>query len=139
MYKKRLLKVNMNGKKRFVTALGLSLIMTTMLGMGASANNSGDTPYNYTGQYGFATETRDKTDYSSAYIYHLGAYAANVEVRSGGGNYTANGGSYYVPVGAAQYLPNYVKENGRSNCYLYIRPSGGQYGTLHGWWSPDSV
>lgn len=89
-----------------------------------SAGNIVNTPYEYSSRIeGFATVTRDKTDYSSAYIYHYSDNNAYVQVCSGGMNYSANGGSYWVGVGSSTYLPNYVKENSRNICYLYIQPS----------------
>lgn len=105
-----------------------------------SAGNTYDTEYDYnTGPNGFATETRDKTDYTSAYVWHKGVYSANISVRSGGVNYSANGGSYFVSAGSSAYLPNYVKENGINNCYLYLTPSPALSCELFGQWSPDSV
>lgn len=137
MYKKRLLKIK-HGKK----VVGVGLLGLMLLGSFGNvfAGNTGDTFYNYNStSYGFATETRDKTDYTSAYIRHKGVNSANVQVRSEGINYSANGGSYYVAAGTSAYLPNYVKENGKNNCYLYLTPSPAISSTLYGQWSLDSI
>lgn len=102
------------------------------------ANNHEDRGYSgYAGTTGFATQTRDKTDASSAYIHHYGPDTVNVEVRSNGINYSANGSSYYVTAGQESYLPNYVYENGRRTCYLYLRSTIRKW--ITGVWSPDSI
>lgn len=137
MFKKQILKMK-HGKKMICTGIISAMLLMAMSTTAfASAQ---DTPYDYfTGPNGFATQTRLKEDYTSSYINHQGVNPANVQVRSSGINYSANGGSYYVGVGQSRYLPNYVKENGRNNCYLYLTPSPALSCTLFGQWSPDSV
>lgn len=137
---KQILKLGNSKKSKAFTALALSLVMAGSLAGAVSAGNIEDTTYSYnsTGN-GFATATRDKTDYTSAYIYHKGVNSAMVQVRSSGINYSANGGSYFVAAGSSSYLPNYVKENGRGNCYLYITPSPALSCYMYGQWSPDSI
>jgi hypothetical protein len=136
MFKKQILKVK-HGKK----LIGVGLLGLMLMGsMTAFAGNITDTYYDGNcGAGGFATITRSKDDYTSSYIYHKGERGANVSVYSGGVNYSANGGSYYVGAGTAAYLPNYVKESGRSNCYLWLTPSPSGSCRLYGQWSPDSV
>lgn len=140
MHKKQFLKIGNSKKSKAITGLALSLLLVGSMAGAVSAGNIGDTTYQYnsTGS-GFATPTRDKTDYTSAYIYHYGVNSAMVQVRSGGVNYSANGGSYFVAAGSSSYLPNYVKENGRGNCYLYITPSPAVSCYMYGVWSPDSI
>lgn len=139
MRKKRLLKINCGRKMKGISA-GLAILMLagTMAGT-VSAGNIADTGYDhYASWAGFATDTRDKTDTTSAYISHYGDRDVNVEVRSSGVNYTI-GGHYYVRSGTWTYLLNTVKENGKNNCYLYITPYQANGVRLHGVWSPDSI
>ena len=140
MYKKQLLKVGTSKKSKATAGLVIGLLMVGSVAGAVSAGNISDTSYQYnsTGE-GFATVTRDKTDYTSAYIFHYGIDSANVQVRNGGVNYSANGGSYWVEAGSRAYLPNYVKENGLNNCYLYITPFSGESCYMYGVWSPDSI
>lgn len=100
-----------------------------------------DTTYQFssTSQNCHVTETRDKRDTTSSYIYHERDVAVYVEVCSYGINYTAGSGRYLVRPGNSQYLYNYVKENGRDNCYLRIYSTTNRAVTLKGKWSPDSV
>lgn len=136
MYKKQLLKIR-RGRKLIGAGL-LSLMLVGMLG-NVHASSEDRWYEKYSGVNGFATSTEKKEDYTSSYIWHQGNIAANVQVKSMGINYTANGGSYYIEVGRAAYLPNYVKENGQDTCYLYLTPSPATPANLHGYWSPDSV
>lgn len=132
--------VKMNRGKRIISAGLLGLMLMGSLSTTALAGNIQDLEYrHYSGVNGFATATRAKTDYTSAYIHHQGERSADVQVCSMGINYSANGSSYYIEPGKAAYLPNYVKENGKSNCYLYLTPSEGVSCSLYGVWSPDSV
>ena len=140
MYKKQLLKIGNSKKSKAITGLALSFLLVRSMAGAVSAGNIEDTKYQYNSSgYGFATETRDKTDYTSSYINHSGVNSAMVQVRSSGVNYSANGGSYFVAAGTSSYLPNYVKENGRGNCYLYITPSPALDCYMYGVWSPDSI
>lgn len=141
MRKKQLFKINCSGRTK---AMGLSvtalMLAVAMSGSVFAAGNIEDSGYSYNStKNGFATPTRPKVDDTSSYINHSGTKAASVQVRSYGINYSANGGSYYVKVGSARYLPNYVYENGKRNCYLYITPSPAQSALMYGEWSPDSV
>ncbi|MGN8739635.1 DUF2712 domain-containing protein [Bilifractor sp. HCP3S3_D3] len=125
-------------RSKIIVCIVLTMLFVVLCGKTVFANNCEDRDYSgYTGSYGFATHTRDKTDATSAYIYHYGPVGVNVQVRSQGINYTANGSSYYVAPGTSRYLPNYVYESGKRDCYLYITsvPSA----TVSGKWSPDSV
>lgn len=140
MHKKQLLKIGNSKKSKAISGLVLGLMMVGSLAGMVSAGNFQDTYYDYnSGQYGFATDTRTKEDYTSSYIWHKGYDNAYVEVRSTGVNLSANGGHYYVSAGSSAYLPNYVKENGYNNCYLYITPASGSASRMYGQWSPDSV
>lgn len=140
MYKKQILKIGHSRKSKVASCLVLSFVLIGTIAANVSAGNITDREYEYTcGPNGFATSTEEKWDYTSAYIYHQGNSAAYVQVRSNGINYSANGGSYYVSPGQQLYLPNYVKENGADNCYLYLTPSSSQWVKLYGVWSPDSV
>lgn len=136
MFKKEIFKMK-HGKK----LVGAGLLGLMLMGsMTAFAGNITDTYYDGScGAGGFATITRSKTDYTSSYILHGGDKPVEVEVCSGGTNYSANGESYYVAVGTAAYLPNYVKESGKNNCYLWLTPSPAVSCRLYGQWSPDSV
>ena len=136
MFKKQILKLK-HGKR----LIGAGLLGLMLMGsMTAFAGNTTDTYYNVNaGAGGFNTASRAKQDYTSSYIYHQGDRAVNVGVYSGGINYSANGGSYYVAAGSAVYLPNYVKERGRSTCYLHLTPSPAGACHLYGCWSPDSI
>lgn len=140
MRKKQLIKVNCSRRTK---AMGLSvtaLMLAVAISGSVFAGNIQDTGYSYNSpKSGFATQTRPKEDDTSSYIKHSGKKAAYVQVRSSGKNYSANGGSYYVSVGSSKYLPNYVHENGKRNCYLYITPSPAQAVYMYGEWSPDSV
>lgn len=140
MRKKQLIKLNCSKRKKGI-GIGMTAVMLTLaMSGGVLAGNIQDTGYSYNStKTGFATATRPKQDATSSYIKHSGKVAARVQVRSSGTNYSANGGSYYVSVGTSKYLPNYVYENGKRNCYLYITPSSGQSSLMYGVWSPDSV
>ena len=140
MYKKQFLKIGNSKKSKTITGIVLSLLLVGSMSGAALAGNFEDKPYNYNSTgYGFATSTEYKEDYTSSYINHFGVNSAMVEVRSCGVNYTANGSYYFVAAGTNSYLPNYVKENGRDNCYLYITPSPALNCYMHGKWSPDSI
>lgn len=143
MRKRQLLKLG-NGKKgKAIGGAVLSLAMATMIGGGVlAAGNIQDSYYSLYGEneYWYATPTRDKIDATSSYILHQKESGVYVQVRSKGINYTANGASYYVGVGSSRYLPNYVKENGQSTCYLLLNPSvSGRKVDIVGKWSPDSI
>ena len=139
MYKKQLLRVGNSKKSKAITGLVIGLLMVGSVAGAVSAGNIGNTSYQYNStSKGFATETRDKIDYTSAYIEHYGVNGATVQVHSGGVNFTV-GGSRFAAAQSWSYLPNYVKENGFNNCYLYIKlyPEKGCY--MYGAWSPDSI
>lgn len=139
MRKKQLIKLNCKRKKEI--GIGMTVVMLTLAMSGSVfAGEVVDTGYSYRStKTGFATPTRPKLDDTSSYIKHSGEIAARVQVRSTGTNYSANGGSYYVNVGTSRYLPNYVYENGKRTCYLYITPASGKSSLMYGVWSPDSV
>ena len=141
MYKKQLLRVGNSKKSKAITGVVISLLMVGSIAGSVFAGNIKDTNYDYNStKYGFATDTREKKDYTSSYICHRGNVNAYVEVRSNGTNQTAKqGGYYHVMAGSSCYLDNYVKENGYSNCYLYITPATGESSRMHGKWSPDSI
>lgn len=136
MIKKKFFKVQ-HGKKMIGAGLfGLML-------MGCMTAFAGNIQYAYygvnIGADGYVLATEEKQDYTSSYIFHQGDRAVYVGVYSEGINYSANGSYYYVGVGMAAYLPNYVKENGRNDCYLWLIPSTAGACRLYGQWSPDSV
>lgn len=97
------------------------------------------------------TAHRDKEDYTSSYVtacsgstlayFEMSVYAAT------GGNWMGNYEGYPVNVGSppyrtiqsnAQYMINYVKENGYNDACIRIDSSLG-YGSVGFWWSPDSI
>ena len=88
---------------------------------------------------GFDTDTRRKDDYSYHYINNTsGIYLGVVPKASDGTNCTQNGRAV-VPSGEF-FIANYVKENGKNYCKLYITAANqGTYGYASGKWSPDSV
>ena len=97
------------------------------------------TSYNVNvGPGGFTTVSRSKQNDSSLYISHQGDRGVNVGVFSGGVNYSANGGYYYVAAGTSAYLPSYVNESGKSSCYLHLIPSPASSCHLYGHWRQDS-
>lgn len=140
MYKKQLLKVGHGKKSKVISGLVLSLVLVGMIAGSVSAGDYQDSPYSYSvKQYGVATETRAKDDYTSAYIWHKGDSPINVLVESCGINYSVNPSGYGIAPGDHTYLPNYVKENSQNTCYLFLTPMWSGWRTLYGQWSPDSV
>lgn len=138
MYKKHILKIGNSKKCKAMTSLVLGLLMIGSMASVVSASAQ-DTFYDYnSSEYGFATDTRPKEDYTSSYIWHKGNDNAYVEVRSKGINLSV-GGRFYVSAGSSAYLPNTVKENGHDSCYRYITPASGRFSQMYGQWSPDSV
>ncbi len=136
MFKKQILKLK-HGKRLIGAGLLGLMLMGTMT---AFAGNTTDTYYNaYVGASGYITLCKDKLDYTSSYIFHQGDRDVYVGVFSDGVNYSANGGYYYIAMGTSAYLPNFVKENGRSSCCLRLMPSPAGSCRLYGWWSSDSV
>lgn len=116
MFKKQILKLKHGKKLISAGLLGLML----MGSMTAFAGNTADTSYNVNvGPGGFTTVSRSKQNDSSLYISHQGDRGVNVGVFSGGVNYSANGGYYYVAAGTSAYLPSYVKMLG-SKPYFYV-------------------
>lgn len=89
---------------------------------------------------GLNTEWRWKLDDSFHYIQNTSGFDLRVvsKAHSDDSNQTRNG---YALVPCGEYfIANFVHENSKINCYLYIRTS--RYGTsgyASGWWSPDSV
>lgn len=135
MFKKQILKLKHGKKLISAGLLGLML----MGSMTAFAGNTADTSYNVNvGPGGFTTVSRSKQNDSSLYISHQGDRGVNVGVFSGGVNYSANGGYYYVAAGTSAYLPSYVNESGKSSCYLHLIPSPASSCHLYGHWRPDS-
>ncbi|MCI9602748.1 MAG: hypothetical protein HFH19_00700 [Ruminococcus sp.] len=136
MFKKQILKLK-HGKRLIGTGLLGLMLMGSIT---AFAGNTKDRYYSATvGASGYSTPVRSKLDYTSSYILHEGDRAVYAGVYSGGVNYSANGSSYYVAVGTSSYLPNYVRENGKSSCCLRLTPAPAGSCYLHGWWSPDSI
>lgn len=88
---------------------------------------------------GFETDTRLKEDYSYHYINSTsGIYLGVISRASDGTNCTQNGRAI-VPLGE-YFIANYVKENGKNYCKLYITAANaGTSGSARGKWSPDSV
>lgn len=138
MCKKQLLKVGKKGKIIAGVGLGIILIGTIEVG-GQAIGNITDTPYTSYSTNGITTESRSKRDDTSAYIFHKGDISVNVEVRNGGKNYTAGKGSYQVQINEKRFLDNYIYENNKSSCYLFLRQTGSGRYNLHGLWSPDSI
>lgn len=87
----------------------------------------------YSGSNGFASYTINKDTSSSVYVKHYGQTAAWIQVRSNGVSYSSN---VFFPVNTPKYITNSVYENGRRNCYLYIKPSSGS-AMLYGDWYSD--
>ena len=140
MRKRQIIKLNCSKRTKRIGMCVTTAMLTLGISGSVFAGNIQDTGYSYNStKNGFATATRPKEDATSAYINHAGNVAVNVQVRSSGTNYSANGKSYYIRVGTKAPLPNYVYENGKRNCYLYITPATGAASYLHGVWSPDSV
>lgn len=136
MNKKRILKINLSRKKSLAGVIGVIMLLVVLMPASVLAGNTSKTTYYNTTSYGFATATRDKENSSPAYIYHQGNAKAKVEVRSSGVNYTS--GNYNVAVGEVRYLSNTVYQNGRRNCYLFLKPYSGGTATLRGSWAPDT-
>ena len=135
MFKKQIFKLKHG--KRFISAglLGLMLVES----MTAFTGNTEDISYNkYVGAGGYVTLCKEKKDSTPSYIFHQGDRAVNVGGYSGGVNCSPNASSYYVAAGTSAYLPNCVKEAGRS-CCLRLTPSPIGSCRLYGWWSPDSI
>lgn len=140
MREKKLLKIGTKNKGGVIRGIIISMALVGIGSMGVAAKgNIQDTKYYEYSTSGVFTETRHKWDDSSAYIRHEGACPINVQVMSGGINYSANGASYKVDVGQSRYLPNYVYERNQSDCYLFMRQEGSSAYYLYGVWSPDSV
>lgn len=90
--------------------------------------------YSYnSGPYGFASYTVSKSTSSSVNVKHYGQTAAWIQVRSNGVSYSSN---IYFPVNTSKNITNSVYENGRRNCYLYIKPASGS-AMLYGDWYSD--
>ena len=137
MNKKRILKINLSGKKRLAGAVGVVMLLAVLMPASVLAGNTSKTSYRYSSSgYGFATATRDKENSSPAYINHQGSAKVNVQVRSSGVNYTS--GTYNVAAGETRSLANTVYQNGKRNCYLYITPYSGGSAYLYGTWAPDT-
>lgn len=88
---------------------------------------------------GFNTNLRRKDDDSYHYINNTsGFYLGVVSKASDDSNCTRNGRAV-VTVGE-YFITNYVKENGKNYCRLYITAAySGTSGYVTGEWSPDSV
>ena len=135
MFKKQIRRTEIRHRSLPCCIHGLML----MGSMTAFAGNTADTSYNVNvGPGGFTTVSRSKQNDSSLYISHQGDRGVNVGVFSGGVNYSANGGYYYVAAGTSAYLPSYVNESGKSSCYLHLIPSPASSCHLYGRWRPDS-
>ena len=69
MYKKQILKIGNSKKGKAITSLVLGLLMIGSTA-GVVSASAQDTFYDYySSEYGFATNTRPKEDYTSSYIW----------------------------------------------------------------------
>lgn len=137
MNKKRILKINLSSKKSLAGTIVVIMLLAVLMPASVLAGNTSKTEYQYiSSSNGFATATRDKENNSAAYINHGGAIKVKVEVRSSGTNYTS--GTYNVAAGEVRTLANTVYQNGKRNCYLYIKPYSGGAGYVYGTWAPDT-
>lgn len=115
----------------------------------AMANNSDDTPFNFSFDYGSSdeTEVRPKEDGSAAYMtctycdgtdygYSATVYGCNGYAKNGSMK-CSNPYNYYE--GTTRYHSNTVKSNGKG--YAYFRASLNVYdvAAYKGLWSPDNV
>lgn len=140
--------------KLFCLFLVLTLLLSATTLMAGAAGNYHDTLFEasadtYAGE--LETVCRNKLDSSSSYAYNMKsscavtAFVYGCAYAEGHPNalpyfaYNCTYGSAKtIPVGAAYYLPNLVKERGyQSACLIFNFPSG--WNNLYIWWSPDSV
>lgn len=148
-----MLKSRKNSKLVKITVLVcvVAMIISTCI-ISASAGNWSDTLHEHrtpTGMYLQFSNTifRAKQDYSSAYAYN---YKSNTDIATVNvlGNSIESAYNYDVcnygnaknlPIGAAYYLPNTVKEEGYNYAALQMIPTTKLNAYLYVWWSPDSI
>ncbi|MBM6804647.1 hypothetical protein H6B07_18860 [Mediterraneibacter glycyrrhizinilyticus] len=135
MNKKRILKINLSGKKSLVGAIGVMILLAVLMPASVQAGNTATTHYYRAGTSAFRTETRDKLTDSPVHINHKGTVKVIVQVESSGKNCTI-GGSYNVGVGETRRLYNRVSAG--ATCNLYIRTYSGSSVLLNGLWAPDT-
>lgn len=88
---------------------------------------------------GFDTNLRKKEDKSFHYINNTSSLYLGVISKSSDGDNCTQGGRAVVPIGE-YFIANYVKENGKNYCRLFITAAyPGTSGYASGAWSPDSV
>lgn len=127
------MKLNGVKTKLIVIVYATIFIMITLL-YSAKIINADYNHYSYSsGPNGFATATINKRTSSSVYVQHYGQKPARIQVRSNGVSYS---NSVLVQVNSNAHIQNWVYENGKRNCYLYITPSSGS-AMLYGDWYSD--
>ena len=93
------------------------------------------------------TEYREKLDYSSCYAYNMKSDTDIAKVHIKGTDtlpyYYEKACTYgtpkNLPIGAAYYFPNTVKEQNLNYARLQFHPVDGNDCYLYIWWSPDCV
>ena len=140
MRKKVLLKLSGKARATGMALLGAFLVGSTVQTAFAVGNITDRFyVYNSTGGLWWQTPPEEKWDYTSCYVYHKGNIPAYFSVYSDTANFTYGADSYYIGVGRQYYIPNLVKESGKNNCYLLIKPANRNPATIYGYWSPDSI
>ena len=133
------------------TLLSALMITTGAATVTTRAGNISDTLFEFeaNGQDLLAvdTEYREKWDYTSCYAYNMKSDTDIAKVFVKGTDqvpyYTEWACTYgtpkNLPIGAAYYFPNTVKEQGLSYARLQFHPQNGYDCYLYIWWSPDCV
>lgn len=145
-------------KKKLALVMATAATITSLGGITAFANNSGDTPWdlahwsNAISECNYNTPARPKTDDSSAYGRVLkgneaGESLVYMQLKDDKGNNLVGGykGGAIAPAtpfngNEAKYVINYAYENGYKNVRMGILQKALKTGAAgcNGLWSPDS-
>lgn len=135
---------------KWMLAALLCLTLSCLITTGAqAAGNIKDTLYEYTEHADHLlqvmTPERQKLDYTSSYAYNMKSNCKIDTVKVfgspkpyGGAHNCTYGTPKSLPIGAAYYFPNLVKENGYNYATLQLNFNKIK-AYLYIWWSPDSV
>ena len=149
-------KIGGTGKFFLATMLVLFVMGMAMTMVSVSAEgNWKDTLFKSAGTSSgeISTKARNKRDYSSSYAYNMKSTCElytevlgcaddesspkATEIYAGGD--CTYGAHKKIPIGAAYYLPNLVKEKGYKSAILHFKFPSVTIQSLYVWWSPDSI
>ena len=135
----------------FIFTLLSALMITTGAAVTTRTGNISDTLFEFEADgmsiIAVDTEYRAKLDYTSCYAYNMKSATDIAKAYIKGTDslpYVTEKACTYgtpknLPLGAAYYFPNTVKEQGLNYARLQFHPVNGDDCYLYIWWSPDCV